>query len=133
VRRLAAVADDIPLSEDAAARAADALAAGRCALVHTTALGADDAERIPGTLASVVAQVAGEGNVHALVLSGGEAAIHVARALGARGMLLEDELEPGVPVSRLIGPRSYPVVTKAGGFGGPRTLIDAVAALGGRV
>jgi uncharacterized protein YgbK (DUF1537 family) len=36
-------------------------------------------------------------------------------------------------VSRLIGPRPYPVVTKAGGFGGPRTLIDAVAALGGRV
>jgi D-threonate/D-erythronate kinase len=29
----------------------------------------------------------------------------------------------------LIGPRQYPVVTKAGGFGGPDTLVSAVEAL----
>ncbi|HWT24826.1 MAG TPA: nucleotide-binding domain containing protein, partial [Solirubrobacteraceae bacterium] len=65
------------------------------------------------------------------VLSGGETAVHVARALGARGLLIEDELEPGVPVSRLLGPRAYRVVTKAGGFGGPATLVRAVEALAG--
>jgi uncharacterized protein YgbK (DUF1537 family) len=47
--------------------------------------------------------------------------------------MIETELEPGVPMSRLIGPRSYRVVTKAGGFGGPMTLVNAVEALGGRL
>jgi len=31
----------------------------------------------------------------------------------------------------LVGPRPYPVVTKAGGFGGPDTLQGAVEALSG--
>jgi D-threonate/D-erythronate kinase len=132
VRRLAGVAEDVPLGEHAARRAADVLAGGGCAVVHTTALTAEDAGRIAGRLASVVAQVAGQGNVHALVLSGGETAIHVARALGASGLRIDDQLEPGVPVSRLVGPWPYPVVTKAGGFGGPMTLVTAVEALRGR-
>jgi uncharacterized protein YgbK (DUF1537 family) len=67
------------------------------------------------------------------VLSGGTTAVHVARALGASGLLVEAELEPGVPVSRLLGPRPYPVVTKAGAFGDPATLVHAVVALGGRL
>jgi uncharacterized protein YgbK (DUF1537 family) len=70
--------------------------------------------------------------IEALVLSGGDTAIHVARALGAHGLLIERELEPGVPVGHLLGPRSYPVVTKAGDFGGEGTLVEAVDALSGR-
>jgi uncharacterized protein YgbK (DUF1537 family) len=138
VSRLAAAAEDVPLDpravQTAVTRAAEALRASRCAVLHTTSagpLGDELSRRIPGTLAAVVASVAREGNVHALVLSGGETAIHVARALGARGLLIADELEPGVPISRLIGPNPYPVVTKAGGFGGPMTLVHAVEALRG--
>src|SRR4051794_7401543 len=88
VSRLAASAcvEEIPLSVDAHAdavtRAAGALAASRCALVHTGALGGEDAGRIPGTLAGVVARVAGEGDVGGLVLSGGGAAVPGGR--GAR-------------------------------------------------
>jgi uncharacterized protein YgbK (DUF1537 family) len=104
--------------------------------VHTTtheSPGEEARRRIPGALAVVVARIAADRAVEGLVLSGGETAIHVARALGASGLLIEDEVEPGVPVSSLIGPRPCRVVTKAGGFGGPLTLVDAVAALGGRV
>jgi uncharacterized protein YgbK (DUF1537 family) len=134
VRRLAGSAVDIPLDPDdaaAAARAAaDALAASRSVVVHA----GDEAtsERIPATLAQVVAPLAADGLVQSLVLSGGETAIHVARALGARGLLLDHELEPGVPVGRHIGPQPLRVVSKAGGFGGPLTLVHAVEALGGR-
>ena len=56
------------------------------------------------------------------MLSGGDTAVGVSRALGAGGLLVEDELEPGVPLGRLIGPRPLPVVTKAGGFGSPEAL-----------
>jgi uncharacterized protein YgbK (DUF1537 family) len=62
-------------------------------------------------------------------MTGGATAVGVARRLGATGIELEEEVEVGVPVGTLIGTRPYPVVTKAGGFGGPDTLIEAVQAL----
>ena len=62
-------------------------------------------------------------------MTGGATAVGVARRLGATGILLGGEVEAGVPVGTLIGPRPYPVVTKAGGFGGPDTLVGAVEAL----
>jgi len=125
---------DLDDGEAAARSAAEALAASRSVVIHTTALDGSEAAcgRIAGSLANVVAPLAEDGLVHALVLSGGETAVHVARALGAVGLMLERELEPGVPVGRLIGPRPLPVVSKAGGFGGPMTLVHAVEALGGR-
>jgi D-threonate/D-erythronate kinase len=138
VRRLAAAAAvDVPLDLDdlaaTARRAAEALAASRSVVVHAMDCSGGDAvsARIPGSLARVAAALAED--AQSLVLSGGETAVHVARALGVRGLALEHELEPGVPVSRLIGPRPLRVVTKAGGFGGPLTLVRAVEALGGRV
>jgi uncharacterized protein YgbK (DUF1537 family) len=129
-------ADEPEAVRAAATAAGDALSSARCAVVHTTtheSPGDEARRRIPGTLAAVVARLATDRVVGSLVLSGGETAIHVARALGASGLLIEDEVEAGVPVSSLIGPRPCRVVSKAGGFGGPMTLVDAVAALGGRV
>jgi uncharacterized protein YgbK (DUF1537 family) len=38
-------------------------------------------------------------------------------------------VEPGIPVGTLIGPRPYRVVTKAGGFGEPDTLVKVVKGL----
>jgi uncharacterized protein YgbK (DUF1537 family) len=55
--------------------------------------------------------------------------VHVARRLGATGLRVEDELEPGVVLGRLTGPRPYRVVTKAGGFGSPDALRSATARL----
>ena len=55
--------------------------------------------------------------------------MRVARSLEATGILLEGEVEVGVPVGTLVGPRPYRVVTKAGGFGDPDTLREAFRAL----
>jgi uncharacterized protein YgbK (DUF1537 family) len=49
--------------------------------------------------------------------------------LGATGLQVEGELEPGVVIGRLIGPRRYRTVTKAGGFGSPDALRTATARL----
>jgi len=153
VARLAARPDvaEVPLSVDLLARgdhaeavaavvedAARALAHGRSVVVHMAAAPgpprhADLADHIPRALAAVAERLAAAAELGGLVLSGGETAVCVGRALGARGLLLDEELEPGVPVGRLLGPRPFRVVTKAGGFGGPDTLVRAVEVLGGRV
>jgi len=80
-------------------------------------------------LADVAVRLAGEGLFDALVATGGSTAIAVSRRLGASGMKLDDEVEEGVPVGTLIGPSPYRIVTKAGGFGSPDTLVRAVEML----
>ena len=62
----------------------------------------------------------------ALVLSGGDTASLVCRALGVRRIQLEDEILPGIPWGYLSGgafDRSR-VATKSGGFGAPHALIQ---------
>ena len=60
-----------------------------------------------------------------LFLAGGETAVAVCRALGATGIALAGELAPGLPLGHLRdGPfAGLAVVTKAGGFGDPETLV----------
>jgi uncharacterized protein YgbK (DUF1537 family) len=67
-----------------------------------------------------------------LVLTGGATARFVCERLGAHGVRLEGELQPGVPYGTLHGGlwHGVQVVTKAGGFGTPDTLLDVVRALG---
>jgi D-threonate/D-erythronate kinase len=99
------------------------------ALREASISGKEASERIADALASIVAGLSGEDLFDALVLTGGDTAVRVARSLGATGILLEGEVETGVPVGTLVGPRPYRVVTKAGGFGSPDTLRDAFRAL----
>lgn len=66
-----------------------------------------------------------------LIATGGDTALAAARALGAGGMNLWGELEPGIPVGTLIGPHPFPVITKAGGFGDGGTLARLWDALRG--
>jgi len=85
--------------------------------------------RVADALARVVVGLSGEDLFDALVLTGGDTAVRVARELGATGILLHTEIESGIPIGTLMGPRSYRVVTKAGGFGGPNTLREALRTL----
>lgn len=117
----------VPEGAVAAARAA--LAGGTCAVVHSPEERGASRGPILGPLAEVAARLSEERLVGGLVLTGGATAVQVARRLGASGIRLDGEVETGVPVGTLIGPRPYPVVTKAGGFGGPDTLVEAVEAL----
>jgi D-threonate/D-erythronate kinase len=87
---------------------------------------------VVGALAEVAAGLSEEGLIDALVLTGGETAVGVGRRLGAVGIRLEGEVEPGIPVGTLIGPSPYRVVTKAGAFGGPDTLVSVVEKLRGK-
>lgn len=112
-----------------------ALGESRSTVLYTTVeknLGSGGAGRLIEGVSEVVARLSEENLFDALVLTGGDTAVHVARALGAQGILLEKELEAGVPIGTLIGPKPYPVVTKAGGFGEPDTLLKALRTLTGK-
>ncbi len=123
-----------PGEEGAAARAGaaarEALLAAGCVVVHSP-----EKRSKPGsgpavmTLAEVAGALDEGGLFDALVLTGGSTAVVVARRLGASGILLAGEVESGVPMGTLVGPRPYPVVTKAGAFGGADTLVEAVKSL----
>jgi uncharacterized protein YgbK (DUF1537 family) len=60
-----------------------------------------------------------------LILTGGDTARAVSSRLGVTGIRLLDELEPGVALGELPGFRNLPMITKAGGFGHPDTLLNA--------
>lgn len=88
-------------------------------------------EAVVEALAEAVASLSDSGLFEALVITGGETAVGVARRLGAVGIRLEGEVEAGVPAGVLVGPRPYRVVTKAGGFGDRGTLARIVRSLSG--
>jgi 4-hydroxythreonine-4-phosphate dehydrogenase len=66
-----------------------------------------------------------------LLATGGDTARALLLALGATGMHLCGEVEPGVPLGFLDAPRRLPLVTKAGAFGNASTLSRCRAALRG--
>lgn len=106
------------------------LAEGSCAAVRSSdERDSVDAEAVVEALSEVAAGLSGKGLFDALVLTGGDTAVGVARRLGAAGILLEGEVETGMPVGTLIGPNPYRVVTKAGGFGEKDTLTRVVERL----
>jgi D-threonate/D-erythronate kinase len=132
VRRLVQEYGDISVEAgggEAVAAARDALSGATCAVVHSPEKEDASGEAVLGSLAEVVGRLSEENLFGGLILTGGATAVGVARRLGATGILLRGEVEAGVPAGTLIGPRPYPVVTKAGGFGGPDTLVGAVEAL----
>jgi uncharacterized protein YgbK (DUF1537 family) len=109
----------------AAARAAEALADGAGLLCSGPEVAAESravARRLGRRAAAVVASIRPD----ALVLTGGDTARAVLAALGGRGIALEAELMPGVPLGRIVGGHldGVTVVTKAGGFGRPDTLVE---------
>jgi D-threonate/D-erythronate kinase len=132
VRRLVEVYGDVSVEasrEDAVAAVRVALSGGTCAVVHSPEEQDSSGEAVVGTLAGVVRRLSEERLFGGLIMTGGATAVGVAWRLGATGIELEGEVEAGVPVGTLIGPVPYPVVTKAGGFGEPDTLVGAVQAL----
>jgi uncharacterized protein YgbK (DUF1537 family) len=68
----------------------------------------------------------------AVILAGGTTARLVCQRLGAHAVRLRGELAPGVPLGTISGGvwDGVTVVTKAGGFGTPDTLVDVARALG---
>lgn len=106
------------------------LAADRDVLL-VTALGARIDLEIGSALAEALGRFAVEGaeRIGGLIATGGDIARAVLAALGAGGVYLRGEVEPGVPIGIADAQRPLPVVTKAGAFGTPQALVRGRAAL----
>jgi 4-hydroxythreonine-4-phosphate dehydrogenase len=61
-------------------------------------------------------------HIGALAATGGETAAALLARFGVDGIRLMDELEPGVSLGLTLGAASFPIVTKAGAFGGRDSL-----------
>ncbi len=80
---------------------------------------AGEPEQIGESLARIVKNILAAAEISGLFVTGGEVAVKIVRALESGGVSLIKELEPGIPLVRLVGGQyeGLPVVTKAGGFG----------------
>ncbi len=86
------------------------------------------ADRIAAAFAQLLARMQRPGT---LLVTGGETLRRTCTALDARGLVVEGELAPGVPVSRLLGGRwdGLRVVSKSGAFGDAGLLARLLAPL----
>ncbi|MBZ7448218.1 four-carbon acid sugar kinase family protein [Klebsiella michiganensis] len=84
-------------------------------------------ERICQFLAQLTRKVCCETLPAGLYLSGGDVAIAVAQALGAKGFQIQGLVAGCVPHGVLLNSELHlPVMTKAGGFGDENTLVEAI-------
>lgn len=87
-------------------------------------------EETAQALAQIVAELT-ECSLAGLVLTGGDTAIHVCRALGAEAIQIQKEVANGIPLGKLVGGRccGLNVVTKAGAFGQEDAFVSALQAI----
>lgn len=107
---------------------------------HHTIVTASFSPLMPGAnalvaqvLSAVAGEVAARRRLGGLFLTGGDIAVATCKALGVEALRIVAEVQPGIPGGQLIG-GSYEgmwVVTKAGGFGDERALLDGLAYLRG--
>jgi uncharacterized protein YgbK (DUF1537 family) len=84
------------------------------------------AQRIVDGLAQIGSQLAHEGRISGIIATGGDTANALCNALGAQALEILGEVEAGIPIMRILGERSLPLVTKAGGFGSLAAMGDAL-------
>jgi uncharacterized protein YgbK (DUF1537 family) len=77
-------------------------------------------------LAQVASRLVREGRISGIVATGGDTANALCNALGAQALEILGEVEAGIPIMRLLGDQSLPLVTKAGGFGSPAAIGEAL-------
>ncbi len=98
------------------------------ALLHLDLPPSTSAETACATVDAACRALAEQPPPGLLVVSGGDTLIRLARALGAGALNVVGELTPGIPLSMFEG-GAWPgvaVVSKSGGFGTPRVLLDIV-------
>jgi Uncharacterized protein conserved in bacteria len=77
-------------------------------------------------LAQVASRLVYEGWISGIVATGGDTANALCNALGAQALEIRGEVEAGIPIMRILGEQSLPLVTKAGGFGSQAAMGDAL-------
>lgn len=96
--------------------------------IYNQEISSENAKKVAKSFGIVAKRIVSDNLICALVVTGGDVAINVFNAMEAKGIILENEILPGIPVGRLIGGEfdGLHVVTKAGGFGDKDSFINIV-------
>ena len=84
------------------------------------------AQRIVDALAQAGSKLVREGRISGIVATGGDTANALCNTLRAQALEILGEVEAGIPIMRVLGEQSLPLVTKAGGFGSMAAIADAL-------
>lgn len=84
------------------------------------------AQRIVEGLSLAVVRLVQEGQISGIVATGGDTANALCKTLGAQALEVLAEVEAGIPMMRVLGEQSLVLVTKAGGFGSPAAIAEAL-------
>jgi D-threonate/D-erythronate kinase len=104
------------------------------ALVFSTPAQTGDSAQLTSALVAQVVQALRLGQCDALVVAGGETAKQIAQTLGATGISVLSEVQPGIPLCMLHTPQgNIPLITKAGGFGEDDVFIKCFHTLKGNI
>lgn len=103
------------------------------AAMPETATQGRDPQQAARTLAQMALAVLQAHTVAGIVATGGDTLASLLAAIAAQGIDLERALAPGVPLGRIAGGpwAGLRIISKAGGFGAPATLVQAVRCLEG--
>jgi len=87
-----------------------------------------DSQKISETIGGLAALLYDCYHINVILSSGGDTSLSILKALEAKGIELDAEIVPGVPVGRLIGGKAdgMTIVTKSGGFGQKDSLIRTI-------
>ena len=85
-------------------------------------------EKLLEVFGRIACKIVKSSKVAGLVLTGGETAVSVCKKLNSWGIVLGDEVLPGIPVGELLGGEfeGLNIITKAGSFGEEDTLVKAI-------
>ena len=92
--------------------------------------GKDVSEKVANIMAIIVSRL-DLNKLSGLVMTGGDIAVHICRAIGAESIDIISEIDDAIPLGWIKGPsldRLF-VVTKAGAFGKPDAFIKSVKAI----
>jgi D-threonate/D-erythronate kinase len=87
--------------------------------------------RIAVTLGELAAELLRTVRLQGVIMTGGDTAKAICECMFVSGLQLLDEVEDGIPVSRLLGKEELLAVTKAGAFGNVDSLVHALHILKG--
>lgn len=85
--------------------------------------------RVTEAIGLAAAEIIRSHPIDGMILTGGDTAAAVFRMLMVGRIGLAGEVEPGIPIGWIDMPRRMSVITKAGGFGDPDTLLRCAAKL----
>ena len=116
-------AQGVPMVTDLA----DAPGAAQVVCLRAPLARQKNASAVVASLAEQAAMAVARHDYDAVIATGGETMAAILDRLGISRFILTRELEPGFPVGRAerVDGSSLTIAMKAGGFGSPKTLLDA--------